>query len=485
MPKKIIILFTLLTTVFFVSGCGLSGVDNSVKKYIRPVTLNYWRVWDGPDDFEEIINTYVRMHPFVRINYRKLRYEEYEQALIEAFATDKGPDIFSIHNTWTGKYQQKGLIAAMPENIKMAFPVVKGSIKKEVEWQLRASPMPTPHKIKSEFVDVVYDDVVIMSQDSSGKYKENIFALPLSVDTLALYYNKDLFNNAGIVSAPEYWNREFQQDIKKLTKQNNKGEIVQSGAALGGSDNIERFTDILSLLMMQSGAEMMDKNKITFHQIPGSFIDKSYNPGADALRFYSDFSNPAKEVYSWNNTMENSLNMFINNKLAIMFGYSYMLPEIKARAPKLNFALAPIPQIENNSFDVNFANYWVEAVSSKILTNADNIAQGGGYARQKLSTAWDFVRFATEAKYAKTYLDKTGKPTALRALIEEQGENPELAIFTNQLLTAKSWYKGGDSNAMELIFKEMVDSVITGQVELREAIYMAASKTQQTVNVSD
>ncbi len=467
------------------AGCGLSGVDSSVKRYIRPVTLNYWRVWDGPDDFGEIINAYTRAHPFVKINYRKLRYEEYEQALIEAFATDRGPDIFSIHNTWTRKYQEKGLIAPMPANVKMAFPFVKGSIKKEVKWELKNSPMPVTHKIKSEFVDVVYGDIVIMSRDSDGQYKENIFALPLSVDTLAMYYNKDLFNNAGIISAPEYWNREFQQDIKKLTKQNNKGEIVQSGAALGGSDNIERFTDILALLMMQSGAEMMNKKQVTFHQIPGSFVDKSYNPGIDALRFYSDFSNPAKEVYSWNSALQNSLDMFINNKLAIMFGYSYMLPEIKARAPKLNFALASMPQIEGDSFDVNFANYWVEAVSSKILTNADNIAQGSGYAKQKLNTAWDFVRFAAEAKYVKTYLDKTGKPTARRSLIKEQSENPELAVFADQLLTAKSWYKGGDSNAMELIFKEMIDSVITGQVELQKAIYLAASKIQQTVNTFD
>ena len=481
MFKKNISLFILVATLFFINGCGLDRGSKTVKNYIKPVTLNYWRVWDGPDDFSEIIDTYTRMHPFVKINYRKLRYEEYEQALIEAFATDKGPDIFSIHNTWTRKYQQKGLITAMPARIKMAVPIIKGSIKKEVSWELRNSPMPVVHKIKNEFIDTVYDDIVITSRGDDGKYSENIFALPLSVDTMIMYYNRDLFNNAGIISAPEYWNRKFQQDIKKLTKQNNKGEIVQSGVSLGGSDNVERFTDILSLLMMQSGAEMMNKNQITFQQIPSASMDKSYNPGVEALRFYSDFSNPAKEVYSWNNTLENSLDMFINNKLAIMFGYSYMLPEIKARAPKLNFVLAPIPQIEGSFSDVNFANYWVEAVSSKILTNADNIAKGSGYAKQKLNTAWDFIRFATEDKYVKTYLDKTGKPTARRSLIKEQSENPELAIFTEQLLTAKSWYRGADSNAMELIFKEMIDNVITGQSDLQGAVYLAASKTQQTI----
>jgi multiple sugar transport system substrate-binding protein len=482
MQKKSLSLFLLLLIVIFSAGCGLSGVDNTTKKYIRPVTLNYWRVWDGPDDFKEIIDAYTRQHPFVKINYTKLRYEEYEQKLLEGFATDKGPDIFSVHNTWIKKYQSKGMIAAMPERVNMAFPTVKGSVKKEVVWNIKESPMPAPHKLKSDFVDVVYADSVISEADpASGQLQERVYSLPLSVDTMVMFYNKDLFNNAGIITAPEYWNREFQQNIKKLTKQNTKGEIIQSGAALGGSANIVRFSDIVSLLMMQSGSEMMNGKQVAFHRLPATSIDKNYNPGVDALRFYSDFSNPAKEVYSWNDTLENSLDMFVNNKLAIMFGYAYMLPEIKARAPKLNFALAPMPQIEGNSFKVNFANYWGEVVSSKILTNAENLALGSDYARQKSNTAWDFIRFAAEARNAKIYLDKTGKPTALRSLIPEQSKNPEMAIFADQLLTSKSWYRGNNANAMELIFKDMVDSVNSGQNTPAEAVNLAAAKVQQTI----
>lgn len=457
-------------------------MDNTTKRYIQPVTLNYWRVWDGPDDFADIIAAYTAAHPFVKINYRKLRYDEYEQALIEAFATDRGPDIFSIHNSWTRKYQEKGLITAMPEKITMAYPIVSGSIKKEVTWELRPSPVVNSNKVKTDFIDAVYDDVVISTIDESTKQpKEQVFALPLSVDTLTMYYNKDLFNNAGIVAAPAFWNREFQQNVKKLTKQNNKGEIIQSGVALGGSDNIERYSDILALLMMQSGAEMMDKNQVTFYKAPNSSTQKNYFPGQDALRFYTDFTNPSKEVYSWNNTLEKSLDMFINNKLAIMFGYSYMLPEIKARAPKLNFALAGMPQIEDSAYSINFANYWVETVSSKILTNAENLQKGNDYAKQKLNTAWDFIRFAAEEKQAKKYLDKTKKTTALRSLIPEQSEDPELGMFAKQLLTAKSWYRGHDANAMEMIIKDMIDSVVSGQKPIAEAVNLAAQKIQQTV----
>jgi ABC-type glycerol-3-phosphate transport system substrate-binding protein len=65
-----------------------------------------------------------------------------------------------------------------------------------------------------------------------------------------------------------------------------------------------------------------------------------------ALNFYTDFANPVKEVYSWNNTLDNSVNAFASGKLAIMFGYSYHLETIKALSPKLNFLLVLYHKIE-------------------------------------------------------------------------------------------------------------------------------------------
>ncbi len=482
MKNKLFFLF-LLFVIILTSGWGCKGVDNKALPYIKPITLNYWRVWDGPDDFSDIINSYQNRHPFVKINYRKLRYNEYEQELIEAFATDRGPDIFSIHNTWTKKYQSKGLISPMPSKITMAYPVVKGKIKKEVVYELHNSKIISDKNLKNDFIDTIYNDVTISSKNSKTNKTENkIYGLPLSVDTLVMYYNKDLFNNAGITAPPAFWNREFQQDVKKLTKQNNKGEIIQSGVALGGGKNIERSTDILSVLMMQNGTTMMEGDIVKFHQTPSTFKDKNYSPGLEALRFYTDFSNPAKEVYSWNNSLNNSLDLFIQGKLAMMFGYSYMLPEIKARSPKLNFEIAPLPQIEGNNQSANFANYWVEAVSKKILTNPDNLKKGKTYTNQKLNTAWDFVLYAAKEKNVQSYLNKTKKPTALRSLIDKQKKDSELSEFADQLLTAKSWYKGKDANVAEKIIKDMIDSAIKGKDSLEGIISLGAKKVQQTIN---
>ncbi len=476
--KKIFII--LLLTSLLLTGCQiLQAPDTTTRNYTQPVTLNVWGVFDSSDDLALLIKSYKQIYPFVNIQYTRFRYDEYEQALIEAFATDRGPDIFAIQNTWVTKYRKEGLIAPMPSQITMAHQIITGTFNKQVTQQLEPKTSLTIPDLKKKYIDVVYHDVAAPTTDPTTKETtEKIYGLPLSVDTLALFYNKDLFNNAGITSPPQYWDNDFQQMVKKLTKQDNKGQIIQSGVALGGGDNIERATDILSVLMMQSGADMMDTaGHVNFSMIPeGS--SRQVAPGAEALRFYTDFANPAKEVYCWNSQLPNSVDLFTQGKLAMLFGYSYMLPTIAANGPKVNFAISPLPQIKDNS-TINFANYWVYAVSTKILTNPDNLAKSSFYAKQKQDTAWDFIQYITDEQQAKDYLDRTGRPTALRDLIDGQTSEENLGVFAGQLLTAKSWYKGSDANTMESFMKEMIDNVVNSKTTLEDAISKAAQKIEQ------
>lgn len=464
MLKKIQTFF-LIIIIIALPGFGLKCQSKQIQEAAKPVSLNYWRVYDGSDAFDEIIQKYNQQHPNISIKYRKLSYDEYEKELLEALAEDRGPDILSIHNTWIKKYQSK--IAPMPESITLGYTVVKGTIKKETSVELRTTKSLSLKKIKDDFVDAVYDDVVINDKnEKTGKYQEMVYGLPLSVDTLALYYNKDLLNEASIVEPPLYWDKELQQDVKKLTKQDAKGQIVQPGIALGGSDNISRFSDILSVLMMQNGAEMMNGGNIAFQQIPPALSGQNYNPGMEALRFYADFANPAKEVYCWNKNLDNSIDMFVRGNLALMLGYAYQLPQIRSLGPKLNFSIAKLPQIKGNP-QVNFANYWVETVSKK---------------SQHIPEAWDFVQFAVSADNVKSYLDKTKKPTALRSLVTGQSEDFDIGVFAQQVLTAKSWYKGKDANAAEALMGKMIDEAVNNQSNIESAIKNGADKIQQTVN---
>lgn len=454
MSKKIIA-FSLLLVFVLTSGFGCKTTSQATIEATKPITLTFWQTFDDSDAYSEIIQKYQVLHPNITIEYKKFRYEEYENELLNAWAEDRGPDIFSIQNTWIKKYQTK--LTPMPAEITMAYMVETGTIKKEVVPQMQTNKSLTIRDLKNNFVDVVSSDVVL----DDGK----IYGLPLSVDTLALYYNRDLLNSAGITNAPKYWNKEFQQIIKKLTKQDPKKGLVQSGVALGTSKNISRFSDILSVLMMQNGAIMTSGNQVTFNSIPPT-MSGGYNPGLEALRFYTDFANPNKEVYCWNNDMPNSIEAFTSGSLAMFFGYSFNLDQIRAQAPKLNFGIAKLPQIEGNSVEINFANYWVNSVSKK-----------SKYPNE----SWDFIQFLTKEENAKTYLEKTKKPTALKSLINTQKDDEYLGIFSEQVLSAKSWYHGKNINDAESAIGEMINLAVTAADKLQDVLSDGASKVQQTI----
>ncbi|MFH1030574.1 MAG: extracellular solute-binding protein [bacterium] len=454
--NKIIIL-CFIVLFFLFSGFSCKIQTAAEKEAMKPVSLEFWGVFDNSDDYNDLLSAYRLLHPNITVKYKKFRYEEYRQKLLEAFAEGEGPDIFSIHNTWVGEYRDK--IEPMPASVKMPFQEVKGTIKKETITTIKEVPSISLLNLKNNFVEVIYDDCVV-----GEKGKNETVCLPFSLDALAMFYNRDVMNAAGIPEPPKTWS-EFQDAVKAITKYSASGEIIQSAAALGES-NIERFVDILSLLMAQNGAIMEDNGRVTFN-IPAG--NSKYVPGLEAFKFYKAFSDPSKEVYTWNNSMPDSLDAFIQGRTAFFFGYSYHAPIIKARSPKLNFSIAAVPQVSiEGKQSVNISNYWAQVVSDK---------------SKNKGIAWNFIQFAaTNPKVANLYLNKTKKPTALRSLINEQLNDMEIAPFASEVLTAKSWYKGKDAGAMEQIFADMVSSVGMGaeDKEYQMALNEAARKIQQT-----
>lgn len=453
--------FLLASLVVSGQGCFAPGVATAPASS-KPITLTVWRVLDDGDAFDEIIAGYRALHPNVTVNYRKLRLEEYEQELLNAFAEDRGPDILSIHDTWIRAYQSKLLPA--PASVKMAFREIQGLQKNQV-WVEKTLPVMNAAQVRSQFVDQVGRDVVVRGPSSDPKQGlvDQVWGLPLAMDTLALYYNKDVLNAAGIPTPAQSW-IEFQDHVKRMTKYDAQGKLRQPAAGIGTSRNVERSFDIVSLLMMQNGAVMADANGLpTFNKTPTN-LQRDVPPAVEALTFYTDFANPSKEVFTWDDSQPNSYDAFVAGKTGYFFGYAYHLQRIKAQAPKLNFGVTNIPQIDPAA-KVNYANYWVEAVSKKTKSP---------------DAAWDFVQFEANADHVSSYLTKTTKPTALRSLVNGQLSDPDLGIFAAQVLTAKSWYQGVNIAATEAAFNEMIDSTLQGAPPDR-AVNLAAQTVAQTI----
>ncbi len=459
MLKKLRV-FILIPVVVALLGQGCTNAPPPAAA--KPVTVTWWTVYDDVDAIQPVINDYRALHPNVSIDMRVLRLDEYESTLVNALAEDRGPDIISLHNTWIPKYQNK--LTPIPDSITVPFTSVQGTIKKETVTQLRTKPGLSVKDLKTQFVDQVGSDVVMNAPSDAQPpvAKDRIFALPLADDALALYYNKDLLNAAGIPEPPVYWD-DLQKMIPKLVKQDSQGNIIQSGAALGTAKNVERYSDILSALMMQNGTVMTDNNRVTFDKTPAALGGRDIPPADSAVTFYTDFANPAKEVYTWNDKQPDSLQAFASGKTAFFFGYSYQLPQIVAAAPKLNLGIAALPQIRDNP-TVNFSNYWVEGVSKKSVNQ---------------NWAWDFLEFAASAGEASKYLAAAERPTALRSLIDKQTQDINLSVFASEILTAKSWYRGNNDASAEQALSDLIYSALNGG-DIRQAVQNAANRVEET-----
>lgn len=447
-------------------GCT-NGPTQQAKQLSTAKTIDVWAVVDDGDSYQDIFKTFRAMYPYATINFKKYRLEEYESALLNAFAEDRGPDIFMVHNTWIGKYQPK--IAPQPPILKIAKQVTTGTVKKTVTLEVVNEKTESPVMLRKDFVDAVaYDAIrsINLSTDTNKvDMQERVFGLPMSVDTMALYYNKDILNSATISQPPTTWDQ-FQQQVQKIAIVDDKGAIVRAGAGFGIGANVERSSDIMALLMMQNRTQMSEERGYpTFSSTPVEFREEMEEPPAyGAMRFYTDFANPTKSAYTWNASQLNSMDVFTQGGSAFFLGYSYQLPTIKSRAPKLNLGISQVPQIAGNPV-VNYPNYWLWTVSKK---------------SKSVDLSWHLVNFMTNAEQAKIYLDKVKRPAARRALIDAQLEDSDIGVFASQTLTAKSWYMGVDPSTMEQAFKDMADQIVQG-LEVQKAVQAAIQKVEQTI----
>jgi len=460
--RKSFLTLLLLPLIFGGAGCNLFGPP---PVQMKPVTLEYWRTEDDPESLAELITAYQKTHPNVEIVYKKMPVKDYETVLLTALAEDRGPDLFSIPNVWLHGWQTK----LLPLPKETTIPTMVVNQQKQIVAQNKKSATLSMIDLRNTYVELVTKDVVMKAPPAKpgARPEDAIYALPLSLDTLALYYNKELLKNAGIEKPPVTWS-ELLDQATILTVTDESGAIKQSGVALGLSENVMNFFDILTALMMQNGATMADDyGTPTFHEWPPTGRgNRSYPPAVEALLFYDSFAMEGAPNRSWSADMPDSLDAFVTGRTAFYFGYPIDAKEIKARAPKLDLGLAPLPQVDPDKI-FNVARYPVEVVSKK--TKHPN-------------EAWDFIQFISQPDKVSSFLFVTKRPTAVRSLIKDQLVNPEIGAFAGQTLTARSWYKGVDYTEAEKAFATMIDTKPTAErPDLNYVVGQAASEVSATM----
>ncbi|MDD5039553.1 MAG: extracellular solute-binding protein [Patescibacteria group bacterium] len=444
----------LIIALFGVIALILGGVVYTLftpKKASPPagVTLTVWGVWDESTDVSSLFSSYSKAHPYVKLVYTKIRSEEYEDKLLKAWATDSGPDMYALPNSWIHKYSED-FISPMAKKATVAYYETKKTLfKTETQYIYRTEPGLAADVLKRTYISNVYDDVVINNQ---------IYALPFGINTLVMYYNRELLNQALLAEPPASW-EEFKQAVMKLAVVDDEQNVLRAGTALGTYDNIPHATDLVTLLMMQFGTQMTTGGKVSFQLSVGGD-----DVAIKALDYYTAYSSPEREAYTWNTQMPNAVDYFCDNQLGFMFGYRYEQTAITNACKGVDFGIAAVPQVDPN-YSVNYANYWAYTVSKK---------------SKNAALAWNFLQYVSNSKRVAKYLDATKQASVLKSVLDEQLKNPETAYLAQQALTAKSWYRGRDPRGADDAFQAMIEAIVENNQTIGAELRSAASKIQST-----
>ncbi len=431
MNKKIIYIlggiagFIILVVLILALTSKKSGNTGAANFPTGQITMTFWDPFNDSQDMTPLIQDYAKLHPNVRIVYTKKNINTYQNDLLQALASGSGPDIFAINNSWLPQYLDKATSAP-------------ASIINYTDY-------------KNTFVPVAVSDFVKNQQ---------VYGVPLSVDSLALYYNKDLLGTAGIATPPKTW-AELVADVQQIKRQDSSGYFTRSGAAIGTNANVNRAVDILYLFMLQQGAQPYSNDGTTpqFSQTVQK-NGNTINPGAIGLSFYTSFGDPTSPNYNWNSRSDYSIDAFANGRAAFLFSYSYTRDTILQKSPNLNFDVAPVPQPNLDDPSVNFANYWGEVVSKQT---------------RYPQVGWDFLKFLISKPELDKYYASAKVPASRSDLISLQIPDANLGVFANANLTAKSFYRP-DQVKMDNIFGQAIDSVILNRTSIQSALQQAQAQ---------
>lgn len=393
--------------------------------------LVYWGLWESKEVMKEIIDEFETNHPGVTIKYSMQTFKDYESRLYSrlqqtATTSEPAPDVFRIHNTWLPKFES--MLSKLPENIMS----------------------------RKDFSEKFYPTAL---SDFTGKDETSLYAIPLEIDGLMVFYNKQLLAKQDVQEPPTDWDS-FISLARKLTKKDSSGRITQSGLALGTSKNIQHSSEILLFLLLQEQADLIDSTRTKF--------SLNNSKAISVFTAYTNFATGNNAI--WSSSLKNDLSMFYSGSLAMMIAPSWRAFDIMQSASTIEFGTAPLPQLVANPEKIYYSTYWGEAVNKK---------------SSNTQLAWEFVKFLSEKEQQlKMYSNAStigqrafGEPYSLTELNSEMKGKAYVDAIAVMAPYMKSVQLGEEGYV-----RAALEEAVTQILENNQSVENALREAEKTIN---
>jgi multiple sugar transport system substrate-binding protein len=260
--------------------------------------LQFWGGWTGPDraQMEKIVADFNKQGGGMKVVLTTFQWDAMFNKFIMSVKSGDQPDVIAMHQTDIPQYASLGVIEPMDDSLaKMNM--------KESDFDANAW--------------------------NGFKYKDKMYAMPLDIHSFAMYYNLDLFKEAGITEPPTD-RASLLAAAGKLTKVDASGKITQYGIGIPATHQ-HGYRLWYSLLIQGGGAFLGSDGKAAFNS----------PAGIAAYQFLHDLIYLNKVAPQ---NEEDVLKGFQAGKVAIIFDGPWQIPGLD-EMKDLHYGVAPFPRI--------------------------------------------------------------------------------------------------------------------------------------------
>ena len=388
------------------------------------VEIEYWQYTfkQRVEAMDALIAQFQKANPGITVKHVNVPYDNYRTRIAAAIPAGEGPDVAQLFYGWLTDYIKGGLLQPLPED---GFSTAT---------------------IDHDFFPFVQGMKV------DGRY----YALPTAVRSLALFWDRKVFQDAGLdPSKPPQTLAELVDIAHKTTKRDASGNLLTVGIALDMTGQDAQW--IREVLIREFGGAPYTDD--------GSKVLYNTQAGVAAVQWYSDLI--TKEKVSELGFMTDGVTAFRSGHAAMTIDGSFRLAAFDAQNG-LDYGVTELPAY--NGTRANFASYWANGITAK--------ARG-----EKLAAATKFLAFITTPEAMQVWMEKVGELPARVALAQTDAakNHPKYGPFVRGLSYARATVFADESSQRQVMM-DMMDRIVLKHTPVAEAVATAAEEDQKIID---
>jgi multiple sugar transport system substrate-binding protein len=281
----------------------------------------------------------------------------------------------------------------------------------------------------------------------TAQYQGKLFGVPFRSEAIAMLWNKDIFQAAGLDpnTPPLTW-----EDLLSMAQKTNQSPNRYGFGLIAGDPGNSFFR--VSTFLWANGGDVLSSD---FTQ---AVCDQPQ--AIEAVQYYTDLATKyhvAPDI-ALTATTEQMDGLFVAGKVALHETGQYIRPNLQQNAPNLQWGVHPTPKRQTVSGPLGGWNWVIPAKA------------------QHADAAWTLVNFMAQPENMADMADKIGVfPSRKTAIKDPRFQDPQLAPFAEQLTYAKVTPPIQQWADVQKAFITQIQAVIAGQSQAPDAMKQAAS----------